>query len=1122
MRCPRCKAFSSEGASFCEECGARLERACPSCGAPAGSAAKFCRSCGAPLQTDDRAPAAFTPSHLATKILASRAALEGERKQVTALFADLRRSMELLEELDPEEARRLMDPAVQMMMDAVHRYEGTVNHVLGDGIMALFGAPIAHEDAPQRALYAALAIRDSVASYGEQVRRESGAVIQVRVGVNSGEVVVRSIGSDLRLDYSAVGHAVGLAARMESLAKPDSILVTEATYALSEDYFRWSPLGPIAVKGSSRPIEAYEPLGPSEVKTRLQAGARRGLTPFVGRVREMNHLKETLEAAKRGQGQVVAVVGEPAVGKSRLFYELTHSQRTLGCLVVESGSVSYGKATAYLPVIDLLRAYFQIENLDDARKIREKVTGKLLNLDPALGATLPAFLGLLDVPVEEPAWQALDPSQRRQRTLNAIKRLLLRESHVQPLLLVFEDLHWIDGETQALLDSLVEGLPTARILLLVNYRPEYEHRWGSKSYYTQLRLDPLPPESARELLHGLLGDDARIEPLKLVLIERTEGNPFFLEESVRNLVETGVVAGERGAYRLTNALPDVQVPATVQAILAARIDRLPPEEKRLLQSAAVVGKDVPFALLAAIADESEEDLRLGLTHLQAAEFIYETSLLPDLEYTFKHALTHEVAYGSLLQERRRALHARIMEAIEQLYPDRLAEQVDRLAHHAVRGEVWDKAVAYLRQAVARAMARSAQREAAAHVDQALKVLEHLPESRGKLELAIDLRFGLRNALWPLGEMDRILATLNEAEALSQELGDPRRMGLTCAYLCTSYYGAAEHDRAVAAGERALAHSMSLDAVDLRALAGSNLGQAYVARTDYRRATEVLSKTVAFLVGELLHERFAEGTVPSVLSRVNLVRGLVELGRFPEAIARSMEAIRIAEAVDHPASLLLAHVACGLTRLRQGDSARAIASLEHSVGIGREMELSTFLHWSGPFLGAAYALAGRPSEALALLEQVLEQDVSTNLMSQNTLTVAYLAEAHLLAGHVQDSTEHAARALTLSRERNERGYQAWIHRLLGEIASRHEPPDLGAAAASYQKALRLAEELGMRPLAAHCHLGLGRLERQTADRQAAEERLSRAATMYREMEMSFWLAQAEAELATSDGAPGSGS
>src|SRR5262249_38645830 len=421
---------------------------------------------------------------------------------------------------------------------------------------------------------------------------------------------------------------------------------------------------------------------------------------------ETEQLRKALEQAHVGHGQVVAVVGEPGVGKSRLFYEFTHSHRTQEWLIVESGSVSYGKAISYLPVIDLLKGYCQIESRDDAPRIREKVLGKVLGLDEALRAILPAILALLDVPVEDQTWQALDPPQRRQRTLEAIKRLLLRESQVQPLLLVFEDLHWIDSETQAVLDSLVDSLPTARLLLLVNYRPEYQHGWGSKTYYRQLRIDPLPPESAEELLQALLGNDATLKPLKQLLIERTEGNPFFLEESVRTLVETNVMEGEWGRYRLAKAIESTQVPATVQAVLAARIDRVPAEDKRLLQSAAVIGKDVPFVLLHAIADLFEKDLRRSLAHLKTGEFLYETNLYPELEYTFKHALTHEVAYGTLLQERRRSLHARIVDALEKLYAERLAEHIERLAHHAFRGEVWEKAVTYLGQAGGKAAGRS--------------------------------------------------------------------------------------------------------------------------------------------------------------------------------------------------------------------------------------------------------------------------------------------------------------------------------------------------------------------------------------------------------------------------------
>src|SRR5262245_50011219 len=584
------------------------------------------------------------------------------------------------------------------MIEAVHHYEGTVNQVMGDGIMALFGAPIAHEDHAVRACYAALRMQESVARYGDEMQRAHGVPVQIRVGLIAGEVVVLAIARGLDREYTAVGQRTHLASRMEQMAKPGSVLTTGETLRLAEGFVQVKALGPVAVKGLADAVEVFELVGASSTRTRLQAFAARGLTRFVGRQTEFEALRQALERAGTGHGQVVATIGEPGVGKTRLLYEFIRSHHVHDWLVLESSSVSYGKATAYLPVRDLLKAYFQLDDRDDGRKAREKLTGKLLTLDATFGLTLPAFLALLDVPVEDQHWQDLDPTQRRQHTLAAIKQLLLRESQVQPLLLVFENLHWIDAETQAVLDSLIESLPTARLLLLVNYRPEYQHGWGNKTYYTQLRLDPLPTASAEALLQALLGDDSSLVPLTRLVIERTEGNSFFLEESVRALVETGVLGGERGASRLAKPLDSLQVPATVQAVLAARIDRLPPEEKRLLQTAAVIGTEVPFALLQAIGELSEEELRRGLGHLQAAEFLYETRLFPELDYTFKHALTHEVAYGSLLQERRRALHASIVEASERLYADRLTEQAERLAQHALRGEVWDKAVAYGRQA----------------------------------------------------------------------------------------------------------------------------------------------------------------------------------------------------------------------------------------------------------------------------------------------------------------------------------------------------------------------------------------------------------------------------------------
>jgi class 3 adenylate cyclase len=473
------------------------------------------------------APLGYTPSYLAEKILTSRSALEGERKQVTVLFADLKGSMELLADRDPEEARHLLDPVLERLMAAVHRYEGTVNQVMGDGIMALFGAPIAHEDHAVRACYAALGMQSAIRSYADQARQTHQVEIQIRVGLNSGEVVVRAIGNDLHMDYSAIGQTTHLAARMEQLAMPGSILLTTETLRLAEEVVQVKPLGPTPVRGLRQPLEVFELLGAGSSRTRLQAFAARTLTRFVGRQAEFEAMRQAHALADAGHGQLVAVIGEPGVGKTRLFYEFLCAPWTQGWLLLESQATSYGQATPYHPVRELLHAYFQLEGRDDEGQRRETVTGKLGTLDPALAPLLPAVLALLDVPVDDHAWQALDPPQRRQRTLDALKRLVLRESQVQPVLLVCENLHWIDTETQAFLDSLVDSLPTARLLLLVNYRPEYQHGWGSKTYYAQLRLDPLPAVSADALLQVLLGDDASLEPLTHLLITRTAGNPFF-------------------------------------------------------------------------------------------------------------------------------------------------------------------------------------------------------------------------------------------------------------------------------------------------------------------------------------------------------------------------------------------------------------------------------------------------------------------------------------------------------------------------------------------------------------------------------------------------------------------
>jgi class 3 adenylate cyclase/tetratricopeptide (TPR) repeat protein len=1116
MNCPRCQHDNPAGVKFCGECGARLETACPACGGVNPPGNKFCGQCGASLvqampSWKFASPEIYTPKHLAEKILTSKSALEGERKQVTVLFADMKGSMELLADRDPEQARKLLDPIIEHMMEAVHRYEGTVSNLMGDGIMALFGAPLSHEDHAVRACYAALRMQESVTRYADGVRRTEGVPIQIRVGLNSGEVVVGAIGNDLKMDYTAIGQTVHLASRMEQMATPGSIMMTADALRLAEGYVQVKPLGPVSVKGLTQPVEVFEVTGVGAARSRLQAAAARGLTRFVGRDGETEQLRKALEQARSDHGHVVGVVGEPGLGKSRLFFEFTHSHRTQGWLILESGSVSYGKATPYLPVIDLIKAYFKIQDRDDHREIREKVTGKLLSLDKSLESTLPAFLALLDVPVDDPMWQALDPPQRRQRTLGAVKRLLLRESQVQPLILRFEDLHWIDSETQAVLESLVESLPTSRLLLLVNYRPEYQHGWANKTYYTQLRLDPLPPESAGEILNSVLGNDHGLQSLKPLLIERTEGNPFFLEESIRTLVETKVLVGERGNYHLEKKVESTQVPATVQAVLAARIDRLPPQEKQLLQSAAVIGKDVPFSLLQAITELSDEELRRGLAHLQAAEFLYETSLFPDLEYTFKHGLTHEVAYGSLLHERQRALHARIVDAIETLYSNRLIEQVERLAHHAARGEVWAKALTYLRQAGAKADARSALREAASYFEQALTALAHLPDDREMREQAIDLHFNLRNSLAALGERERVLEHLRAAETLANALGDERRLARVNAYIARELSAQGEHEQAVTACERAIAMARTLDDYGLEVVATLSRGWAYYCLGNYPKVVEVLGHNLVPLDNPIVRERFGNIGLPFATSRSALALALAERGEFIEAVARCTEAIHIAEAVGHPFSVAMEYQRMGLLQLRRGDFHQTTFTLEHALEVcqGVESPLLTYVVTSA--LAYAYARSGRSTEAIPLLEEAVERPAVTGMLEGKSLRTISLTEAYLRAGREADARAAAQRALGLARQHKERGHEAYTLRLLGEIATREDPLDIGKAENHYCQALALAEELGMRPLIAHCHVGLGKLYRRIGKQQQAKEDLTTATAMMREMEMGIWLEEAEAEL-----------
>jgi len=1118
MRCPQCGHDNGAELKFCGECGTRLALLCAECGARNSPNQKFCGECGARLatRTPSRAPSpeSYTPKHLAEKILISKSALEGERKQVTVLFADLKGSMELLADRDPEEARKILDPVLERMMEAVHHYEGTVNQVMGDGIMALFGAPLALEDHAVRACYAALRMHEAVKRHAEKVRRDQGVAVRIRIGVNSGEVVVRTIGSDLRMDYTAVGQTTHLAARMEQLADPGTTLMTAETRGLAESFVETTPLGPMVVKGMSGPIEVYELSGARSVRSRLHAGAVRGLSPFVGRDTEIGQLLRAIEHARQGRGQVAAIVGEPGVGKSRLTFELTHSPRLDGWRVLEASASSHGKATSYLPVVELLRGCLGIGEREGDTEMRAKIGGRLSELGENPWPAVPAFEALLGVPVGSTRWSELEPRQRRQHTLEALTRLVLRESLRQPVLLILEDLHWIDTESQAWLDSVVDGLPAARLLLLVTYRPEYQHSWGNRMYYIQLRVDPLPRAGAEDLLLALLGPDPALASLRGILIERTDGNPFFLEETVRALVESKALVTAPEGYRLAQPIDSVQVPATVQAILASRIDRLPPAEKQLLQSAAVIGRQVPLSLLSALAGGPEDVVRRQLAVLQGAEFLYETRLFPESEYTFKHALTQEVAYGGLLTERRRSVHAQIVGEIERLHGDRLGEQVEQLAHHALRAERWSEALHYGRQAGTKALARWALREAAAQLEHALTAARHLPETREVLAEMIDACLDLRRAIHTLGEVERGQELMREAASLAERLGDEARTGRIAQALSVDLWMLGRSDEAEIPNARARAIAESTGDVPLGHQALMQRARLDHDRGEYRRAAVGLRETLSAL--EATSERFAvlsHNAIPLVLTEASYLGWtLAELGDFEEAARWTEASLRATVVLDNPFGSMMAYMGVGMVRVRQGDAAAAIPPLEQGLRISYEFGLTALtFHGIAATTGVAYMLANRVAEAIPLLQKVTEQAGAMKLVSDHLLGAIPLAEAWLVMGRLDAAERLCRQALNLARAHKQRGHEVYALRLLGAVTASRDASAEREAAAHFRSALALASDLGMRPLVAHCHLGLGKLYRRTGKREQAQEHLTTATTMYREMGMQFWLEKTEKEL-----------
>jgi tetratricopeptide (TPR) repeat protein len=975
--------------------------------------------------------------------------------------------------------------ALELVLDKVRSFGGALEGRGPTGIAAAFGLDPT-EDAPSRAAHAAMAVVNAVT----RARQDAGAGPAIKVAVHTSPMLVGRGHAAPELDLEGKQEALSVLNALIARGAADSVVVSEASAPFLARNFEF-----VELRGDELPRgRAYSLVG----RGRPGAGSEGRDSTFVGRHRELELLGSRLESAMRGRGQIVGISGEAGIGKSRLIFEFRESLVGKGVTCLEGQCHSHGTAVPYLPILDVLRAACGIAEGDAPGLIADKARTTLLEAGLDLLETAPYLMHLLDPEQEAERFAELTPDVTKARIFETLRQLVLRKSRQSPLVIVVEDLHWIDSTSEEFLASLAEILPGARLLMVCTHRGGYRPSWLEKSYATQVGLQPLAPEDSLHIVRSLLGADHAADALYELIVTKAEGNPFFVEELARTVRE-----------QIGGPTP-MTVPDTVEEVLGSRIDRLAAEERRLLELAAVVGKDVPFAVVHAVAGLPEGELLRSFERLKSAEFLYETSPGPETEYTFKHTLTHEVAYGRLLPERRRALHARIVEAIERLYPTRLADHVERLAHHAFEGEAWVKAHSYLRQAGRKAFTRCAHQEAAACFEQALQALERLPESRERTEHFVDLRFDLRNALQPLGEFGRILEYLREAEALARSLGDQRRLGEASAYLTDYFRLMGDQDRAIEYGGQALAIADAVDDFPLRLRANTYLGQTYYALGDYRRAAGFLRGNVESLAGERTLQSFGFGQFPSVHSRTCLVWCLAELGEFDDGIRLGREAIRIAESVDHPFSLATAHAGIGALYIRQGNLEAGLPILEQGLELCRTWKLSLWVPPIASALGIGYMQSGRAGDALTLLERAVEQSEGMRLGGWHSRVLTGLGLAYLLNGRATDALEAVRRALALAREHKERGHEAWSWRILGEIPLRSElaVPD---AEAALQRALSLSTELGMRPLMAHSHLGVGRWLARAGRRQDAETHLRAAAALFGELEMRFWAAQAESAL-----------
>ena len=1085
MRCAACAHENRSGRKYCAECGGALHLACAACGASNEPDEKFCGECGAALSdaapptapVEPAAPALrkpAPPAHLAHKIRQTRRALEGERKHITVLFADVKGSMNLSARFDPEQWFRIVEDFFEVVAEGVHRFEGTVHQFTGDGVMALFGAPVAHEDHAQRACLAALHVRESVRVFAESVRVRHGVQFSVRMGLNSDEVVIGRISDDLSMDFAALGHGVGLAQRMESLAEPGHICLSENTARLVDGYFQLRKLGRTEVKGAREPMELFDLEGAGTFRTRLDRSRARGLSVFVGRDRDLEALEAALDRARSG-GQVVGLMAEAGTGKSRLCAEFVEGCRARGVTVLEARGVAHGKAMPMLPMLELWRGFFRIAEDDSAEAVRAKISDTLLGMDESYREDLPVLFDLFGVTDPAHPSPPVDTEQRQKRLHSVLKRVLHDPAYLQggPRVTLLEDLHWVDGASNAFLETLIEAWPATRDLLLLNFRPDYQAPWMRCSYYQHVTLQPLGSEAIRGLLRDYLGQDRSVAALPEMIQERTKGNPFFIEEVLQSLVERGHLTGVRGAYRLTAPLASLQVPESVRALLESRIDRLAEREKHVLQTASVIGNQFSESLLnevlgllrEALASLSEPNatsvanvaLDQALSALQAAEFLFEATVWPRVEYSFRHPLTQEVVQNSQLHARRTRVHAAVARALEAAGGN-LDEGAAEIALHWAEAEEPGNAAAWHRRAAVWA-GLSDPREGMRHWRRVRELANGVADEQSRNALSLEackeiLALGWRGGSSP----EEAESVFKEGRALAERLGDH----LTTAVLLSTF-GTARMSAAgsaidyVRSAEEAEPIFSAIGNPVLTATLGSFPMYAYLFAGYGAKVVDVADRVLAAVGSDNSLGKELTGFSPRVAAMQARTVGLMYLGRLDEADAQCREGLRIAE-TNGEAELLgwLDHDATWLAYTRGETSSSVLSHGRRCLELARKTNTDSSLVIAYFSLGNSNLIAGHVAEACEALRASAEISRDRKaFLAFLPQALSVLAEAELAAGQRNEAEASAREAIERGREGGCEYYEAHAQLSLAQslLAAEGRAP-----ADEIETALNRAEEL----------------------------------------------------------------